>query len=127
MRDIPKARTDEILKWLDEKVTPEQAIAEIQRDEEHIARVAIPEPFFFRILWFAMGGLLIDLFRRFVDGPRRTGSELFTDWLLSLDLSNAELWRYDTGGDSWERLHGECGFAVVDRGELVDFWMWFEN
>ncbi|WP_372725971.1 hypothetical protein [Novipirellula sp.] len=127
MKHIPKTRADEILRWLDEKVTPERAIAEIQRDEEHIASVAIPEPLVFRVLWFAIGGLLVDLFWRLVYGPRRTGDQLFADWLSTLDLSNAELWKYDTGGDSWEKLRGECGYAVIERGELVDFWMWFEN
>ena len=127
MEDIPNARTDEILKWLKKKVTPNEAIAEIRRDEEHIARVTIPEPLVFRIIWFAIGGLLIDLFWRIVNGPNRPSSEVFADWVSRFDLSNAELWRYDTDGDSWEQLRGESGFAVVENGEITDFWMWFMN
>ena len=127
MKDIPKARSDEILQWLERRVTTAEAISEIRGDEEHIARVAVPEPLVFRIVWIAIGGFLIDLFWRVVDGPRRSGSEQFRDWASRFDFSRVELWKYDTGGDSWERLCGESGFAVVEDGNLIDFWMWFEN
>ena len=124
---IPEARAKEILRWLDRKVTADEAIAEIRRDEEHIQRVAIPKPLLVRFIWIAIGGFVVDLFWRIVDGPRRSGSDLFCDWVSRFDLSKLELWKYDTGGDSWEQLHGESGFAVVADGALVDFWMWSEN
>jgi hypothetical protein len=42
-------------------------------------------------------------------------------------LSSAELWEYDTGGDSWENLHGERGYAIVREGVVADFWMYEMN
>lgn len=34
-----------------------------------------------------------------------------------------QLWWYDTGGDSWENLRGEDGFAIVRNGNVIAFYM----
>jgi hypothetical protein len=47
----------------------------------------------------------------------------FEEWYYSCEGYDAELWRYDTGPESWANLAGEWGFALVRNGEVVDFEM----
>ena len=47
----------------------------------------------------------------------------FEEWVRRNSSPGDELWYYDTGGDSWEHLCGENGFAIVRRGRVIEFWM----
>jgi uncharacterized protein (TIGR02996 family) len=38
-----------------------------------------------------------------------------------------ELWEYDTGGESWAKLCGEMGYAIVREGKVIDFDMLLMN
>jgi hypothetical protein len=51
----------------------------------------------------------------------------FDNWLAQNAAAGDELWFYDTGGDSWEHLHGEDGFAIVRNKRIVDSYMWMMN
>jgi hypothetical protein len=51
----------------------------------------------------------------------------FEDWVCSNSAPGDELWYYDTGGDSWEYLCGEDGFAIVREGRVNEFWMHSNN
>jgi hypothetical protein len=58
---------------------------------------------------------------------QRKAMTAFDDWLTQNAASEDELWFYDTGGDSWEHLHGEDGFAIIRNGQIVDCYMWMMN
>lgn len=59
------------------------------------------------------------------DGKRE--SDRIHSWFSNCAQEGDELWFYDTGGDSWEHLRGENGFAIVRNGEVVEWNMWFMN
>lgn len=90
-------RHAEIRSWLRERVSVDKAL-EMMREDERIVG--------------------------------RTDEAAVTDLKGWIDKSlepGDELWYYDTGGDSWENLHGENGFGIVRNGQLVDFYMWWMN
>ncbi|QDT47091.1 hypothetical protein Pan258_11220 [Symmachiella dynata] len=47
----------------------------------------------------------------------------FRKWYESACTSDAELWYYDSGEESWALMGGECGFALFSRDELLDVWV----
>jgi hypothetical protein len=51
----------------------------------------------------------------------------FKGWIDKAMKPDDELWYYNTGGDTWENLRGEDGFALVRDGRVVDFYMWYMN
>jgi hypothetical protein len=46
------------------------------------------------------------------------------DWAAAHD---AELWFYNTDAEHWENLCGECGFALVREGRVIDAELWMLN
>ena len=46
------------------------------------------------------------------------------DWAAAHD---AELWFYNSDAESWENLCGECGFALVRDGRVIDAELWILN
>lgn len=79
------------------------------------------------VLLFCSGIFIVLLIRRIVSGPSISSAQSLRQWLAERDLSTNELWEYDTAGDSWENLHGECGYALVRDGRVIDFWMYAIN
>jgi uncharacterized protein (TIGR02996 family) len=49
------------------------------------------------------------------------------EWIEANMWPGDELWEYDTGGDTWENLCGEMGYAIVRGGKVVDFAMFMMN
>jgi hypothetical protein len=49
------------------------------------------------------------------------------NWVEANMKPGDELWEYNTGGDSWEHLGGEMGYAVVRNGKVVEFYMSMMN
>ena len=45
------------------------------------------------------------------------------EWFEANARAGDELWQYDSGPDSWEHLAGECGYAIVRIGKVVDVWI----
>ena len=79
------------------------------------------------VLTIVTGLWLFDLYWRLKDGPRHPVAPRFAKWAEQNMQPNDQLWRYDTGGDSWEMLAGECGFVIMRDGDVHDFWMHLEN
>jgi hypothetical protein len=126
-RRIPAERLAEITSWLQKRISPEEVIAALDADDAIVKKPAMWERLVEGLILLVSGLWIILLYRRIVDGSRRASSEYFREWLVNHDLSSAELWEYDTAGDSWENLQGECGFAIVRDGVIVDFWMYMMN
>ncbi|MEM9413619.1 MAG: hypothetical protein AAGA30_21105 [Planctomycetota bacterium] len=40
---------------------------------------------------------------------------------------NCQLWQYDSKDQSWSELRGESGYAIVQNGDVIDFWMMMNN
>ena len=58
----------------------------------------------------------------------RFNAEVIDRWCLERNMKPGdELWEYNTGGDSWENLRGEMGYAVVRNGKVVEFEMLMMN
>lgn len=68
----------------------------------------------------------LNIMRAYGEIPR-TAIDYLKEWVEKSVNSGGELWYYDTGGDSWEYLRGECGFAIVRDNKVVDFYMWMNN
>lgn len=49
------------------------------------------------------------------------------EWVRSNLEPGDELWYYDTGCDTWENLCGERGLAIVQGGQVKEFWMYELN
>lgn len=124
---MPPERFAEIECWLLRPVTPSEVLTRLKHDGDAVSQPTKGQRIVERIILLATGIWIASLFWRIAYGARRTSAECFTVWLDSHDLSEAELWEYDTGGDSWARLRGECGFAAVYDGRVADFWTYFEN
>ena len=116
-------RFPEITSWLQKRITPGEAIAALEAFDASVIKPTVRQQIFEGVFVVLTGIWIMCLCRRIVDGAGRTSSECFRAWIAAHDLSAFELWKYDTGGDSWENLHGECGYAIVRRGVVVDFWM----
>src|SRR5205085_1547279 len=116
-------RLAEITSWLQKRLTPEEAIAALEAFDASVVKPTVRQQIVEGAFMVLTGIWIICLYRRIVDGPGQTSSECFRAWIADHDLSTDELWIYDTGGDSWENLHGECGYAVVRSGVVLDFWM----
>ena len=120
-------RLAEITSWLQKRITPEEAIAALEEFDASVMKPTVRQQVVEGVFIALTGIWIICLCRRIIDGPGRTSSECFRAWIADHDLSADELWKYDTGGDSWENLHGECGYAIVRRGAVLDFWMGMMN
>ena len=48
------------------------------------------------------------------------GEAAVANWRKWSD-QEGELWSYGSGPKSWDRLAGECGWAIVQHGKVVDF------
>ena len=60
-------------------------------------------------------------------GRAEADARAFEEWVRSHSTPGDELWYYDTGGDTWENLCGEDGFAIVRQGQVSEFWVYAEN
>mgnify|MGYP006908312996 FL=1 len=120
-------RIAEITSWLKSRTTVAEATQQVRQFEDvpdtrsQLQRAvewgltAVTGLWVFRLYW------------RLKDGPHVPGAVQFAEWAKSHMLDGDELWTYDTGGDSWEMLMGECGFAIVRNDVVVDFWVLAEN
>ena len=122
-----EARLDEIRPWLQKRVSLEVACARLIADDDKVVSRTVLQLLLDWALLICTGGAFVCVIRRIVNGPTPTSTEYLRSWLEANDYSSYELWEYDTGGDSWENLHGECGYAVVHEGKVVDFWMYQMN
>jgi membrane protein required for beta-lactamase induction len=116
-------RLAEITSWLQKRIAPEEAIAALEAFNASVIEPTVRQEIVEGLFLLFTGLWIAGVFWRIVDGPRRTSVDCFRAWIADHDLSADELWKYDTGGDSWENLHGDCGYAIVRRGVVLDFWM----
>jgi len=125
--DIPEARLKEVTSWLQRRVSLGDACARLTADDRNVVHPTVLQRTFEWALLICTGIALVCLMRRIVNGPTLTSAEHLRSWLALRDYSSDELWKYDTGGDSLEDLGGECGYAVVREGEVIDFWLYQMN
>jgi hypothetical protein len=66
-------------------------------------------------------------FDRAMTQPDQPSVQSVQAWIEEHMQPGDELWWYDTGGDSWAKLCGENGFALLRDGKVVEFYMWQMN
>jgi hypothetical protein len=93
--------------WLRNVVSIQEALAHILRIEEMHRLLGHDEPVDYH--------------------SKKTIRQQFDEWIVAHFRSTDELWWYNTGGDSWANLAGECGYAIVRGGEVVTRFMIAEN
>jgi uncharacterized protein (TIGR02996 family) len=114
------ARTREIQSWLRRRVS----VAEMQAHMAEWDKLLGPR----RSLWARLRGLFKRT-RPVESEPQgeTSGARWIREWAESHMQAGDELWRYDTGGDSWQHLCGEMGYAIVRGGKVVEFTVIMEN
>lgn len=127
-RDIPQDRIDEITTWLQKPVTLEQACEALDAEDANVfkPKLTLIDRLLIGLLYLGLGVWIFDLFdrfRRFRSGPELSSADSLSLWLNEYDLTSVELWEYDTGNEAWQQLAGECGYAIVADGRVIDFWM----
>jgi len=120
-------RLAEINSWLEKQVTVDEAIAEIAALDNPPGPRSIFSRTLETVLVIVTGLWVIDLYRRFNDGPHIPSATRFSEWIACSMEPGDELWRYDTGEDSWEALAGDCGFVILRDGKVFEFWMHLMN
>ena len=56
-----------------------------------------------------------------------TRRQRFEDWMREHFRPGDDLWWYNTGGETWADMMGECGYAIVRGEEAVEFFTIAEN
>lgn len=125
--DFSDERLNEITAWLQRRVTPEEASVRLVEDDRNVIEPTVLQRIIEGVFFICSGFFIVLLIRRIVSGPSISSAESLRQWLAKRDLTSHELWEYDTAGDSWENLHGECGYALVRDGRVIDFWMYTIN
>jgi uncharacterized protein (TIGR02996 family) len=114
------ARVREIERWLRRRITVAELLTRMAEWDK-----PAPAP---RSLWARVRAL----FRRppAIDpAPQPEGPHVraMREWVEGNLRPGDELWEYDTGGESWEQLCGEMGYAIVRKGKVVEFEMLMMN
>ncbi|MBL8849545.1 MAG: hypothetical protein JNG89_07670 [Planctomycetaceae bacterium] len=125
--EIPDARLKEVTRWLRRQISLDDACARLTFDDQNVVHRKWYWTLFEWTLLVCTGIALVCLYRRIRDGRVRASEEYLREWIESGGYSADALWEYDTGGDSWENLCGECGYAIVRDGKVIDFWMYEMN
>ena len=108
------AREREIRSWLRRRVTVAEMLAKMAKwDKPSTPR---------RSVWKRV----VNLFRSTSDRPQNVVSEWshvrsMQNWVETNLQPGDELWEYDTGGESWSHMCGEMGYAILRRGEVLEF------
>lgn len=95
----------------------------LTEDEQNVVHLTVLQRVLEWVLLIGTGIAIVCLIRRIANGPTKTLAERLRSWLSASAEISDELWEYDTGGNSWENLHGECGYAIVRGGRAIQFWM----